>query len=150
MPSTEKIIDLSALSHFKSKLDLVLAGKADSSAIPTNVSELTNDSGYQNATQVNAAIQTAIAGISGVDFQIVASYQDLPATGTKGVIYLVPNSGTAPDIYDEYIWVTNTTTSTSAYEKIGTTAVDLSGYVQFTDIVYATNAEIDALFTSAS
>lgn len=33
-----------------------IAGKADASDIPTKVSELTNDSGFQNATQVDTAI----------------------------------------------------------------------------------------------
>lgn len=94
---------------------------------PTNVSSFTNDSGYQNATQVSNAINSAIAGITGIDFVIVASYSDLPATGTKGIIYLVPNSGTAPNTYDEYIWV-EPTGGTAKYEKIGSTAVDLTGY----------------------
>lgn len=121
---------------------------------PTNVSAFTNDSGYQNATQVNSAINSAISGITGIDFQIVASYGDLPATGTKGVIYLVPNSGTAPNIYDEYIWVTPTS-GTAGYEKIGTTAVDLTGYWQHNNslsndyLAAMSTAEIDAAIAAA-
>lgn len=175
MPSTNKIIDLSALAYFKAKLDLILAGKADASdiptvnnasltiqkngttvetfyandntnktaniTIPTAVSEFTNDSGYQTASDVSSAITTAISGITSFEFQIV---QALPATGEKGVIYLLANSGTAPDIYDEYIWVTNS--GVGSFEKIGSTDVDLSGYVQFTDILYADNTDIDNLF----
>ena len=97
----------------------------------------TNPSGYQTASDVSTAINTAIAGITGIDYQIV---QVLPATGEKGVIYLISNSGTSPNVYDEYIWVNN------AFEKIGTTAVDLSGYVQYTDLVAYTNSEIDTIF----
>lgn len=111
--------------------------------IPTNNNQLTNGAGYQTASDVTSAINSALAGITGIDFQVVASYSDLPATGTKGVIYLVPNSGSAPNVYDEYIWVTNG--STSSYEKIGTTAVDLSGYWAKADLVAITNAEIDAI-----
>lgn len=107
---------------------------------PTKVSDFTNDSGFQNATQVQDAINAALADITGIEFQIV---QTLPATGEKGVIYLVPNSGSAPNIYDEYIWVTNG--STSSFEKIGTTDVDLSGYVKYTDLVAITNSEIDTI-----
>ena len=62
-----------------------------------------------------------------------------------GTFFLVPNSGTAPNIYDEYIYTivdTTTTPVTYGYEKIGTTAVDLSGYVQYTDISLITNTEI--------
>ena len=121
---------------------------------PTNVSSFTNDSGYQTATDVSTAIQTAIGGITGIDFQVVASYQDLPATGTKGVIYLVPNSGAAPNSYDEYIWVTNG--GSSSYEKIGSTAVSLSGYWQHNDstssndyLIAMTTTDIDNAIAAA-
>jgi len=116
--------------------------------VPTNNNQLTNGAGYQTASDVTTAINSAIGGITGIDFQVVTDYQHLPATGTKGVIYLVPNSGTAPNVYDEYIWVTNS--GTSSYEKIGSTAVDLSGYWAKADLVAITSAEIDALFTSAA
>lgn len=107
---------------------------------PTKVSQFTNDSGFQNATQVQNAINAALADITGIEFQIV---QTLPSTGEKGVIYLVPNSGTGNNSYDEYIWITNG--STSRFEKIGTTDVDLSGYVLYTDLVAITNSEIDTI-----
>ena len=48
---------------------------------------------------------------------------ELPATGEENIIYLVPKAGEGNDVHDEYIWVN------SAYELIGTTAVDLSGYL---------------------
>lgn len=84
---------------------------------------------------VDTAITNAIAGIQGISYEVVAS---LPATGSAGVIYLVANSGSAPNIYDEYIW------TGSAFEKIGTTDVDLSGYQPKMDAI--TNAQINALF----
>lgn len=62
-----------------------------------------------------------------------------------GTFFLVPNSGTTPNIYDEYIYTVvdaTTTPATYGYEKIGTTAVDLSGYVQYTDISLMTNQQI--------
>lgn len=93
----------------------------------------------QNAI-VKGYIDNAIAGVTGIDFQIVAS---LPATGEKGVIYLVSHSGTAPDVYDEYIWIT--VSGTGQFEKIGTTQIDLSNYMQFSDMVPLTTAEIDAI-----
>lgn len=93
----------------------------------------------QNAI-VKGYIDNAIAGVTGIDFQIVAS---LPATGEKGVIYLVSHSGTAPDVYDEYIWIT--VGGTGQFEKIGTTQIDLSNYMQFSDMVPLTTAEIDAI-----
>lgn len=51
---------------------------------------------------------------------------ELPETGEENIIYLVPKAGEGNDVHDEYIWVN------SAYELIGTTAVDLSGYLPLT------------------
>ena len=51
---------------------------------------------------------------------------ELPKTGEENIIYLVPKAGEGNDVHDEYIWVN------SAYELIGTTAVDLSGYLPLT------------------
>jgi len=106
-------------------------------SVPTNTNQLTNGANFQTDTQVQAAINSALEGITGIDFQVV---QSLPATGTKGVIYLMSNgSSAASNIYDEYIWLN----SSSSYEKIGTTQVDLTNYVQFSDLVELTNGEID-------
>lgn len=107
---------------------------------PTKVSDFTNDSNFQTQTQVTQAINDAIGQITGLSFEIV---QTLPATGTAGTIYLVPNNGSAPNIYDEYVWVTSG--GSGSFEKIGTTDVDLSGYVQYSNLVAITNAEIDTI-----
>lgn len=82
-------------------------------------------------------VDRAVAAITGINFSIV---QTLPATGETGTIYLVPNSGSSGNSYDEYIWID------SNFEKIGTTDVDLSDYMKETDMVPLTTAEIDALF----
>ncbi len=108
--------------------------------VPTNTNQLTNGAGFQNESQVNALISAAIAGITSFEYQIV---QSLPATGEKGVIYLVPNSGSSPNIYDEYVWIASG--SSGSFEMIGTTAVDLTDYMKKTDMVAITNAEIDAV-----
>lgn len=76
------------------------------------------------ATQ--AWVTEQLGGITGVTFQIVASYEDLPTTGENGVIYLVPNGKTGNNAYDEYIWVVSD--GVGKYEKIGSTEVDLSDY----------------------
>lgn len=55
----------------------------------------------------------------------------LPDEGIKGVIYLVPK--TTPDqedIYDEYIWAIVERPSTYGWEHIGSTDIDLTGYVK--------------------
>lgn len=89
---------------------------------------------------VKRYIDDAIGSVTGIDFQKV---DVLPATGEKGVIYLVPNSGAAPNSYDEYIWIT--VGGTSKFEKIGTTDIDLSGYQLSADLIALTTAEIDAI-----
>ena len=116
----------SAHTHKKSEItDLV---------IPTKTSDLTNDSGYQTSSQVQTAINSALSGITGIDFQVVT---DLPATGVKGTIYLKSNGGSNSNTYDEYVYVNN------KWEKIGTTEVDLSGYLKDTDVTAIPNTEID-------
>lgn len=97
--------------------------------------------GYQTAAQVQAAIRESLSGITGIDIQVVES---LPATGTKGVIYLVAHAHGTKDNYDEYVWVT----SKRAYEKIGNTDVDLSGYVLKTDLVELTDKDLATMWGS--
>ena len=74
---------------------------AKASDIPTNNNQLTNGAGYQTASQVNSLISSAIADIQGISYEIVTS---LPSTGEAGVIYLISNSGSKPNSYDEYIY----------------------------------------------
>lgn len=118
-----------------------ITSKAVDITVPTNNNQLTNGAGYQTASEVQTAINSAISGITGIDFQVVAS---LPATGTKGVIYLISNSGTGTNIYDEYIWVTN------RFEKIGTTEIDLSNYYNTTNLLALTNQEIDTIISTST
>lgn len=93
---------------------------------------------YKTGTEVQQMIDDELADITGIDFQIVAT---LPATGEKGVIYLV---GTESP-YDEYIWV-EPTGGTAYFEQIGSTSIDLSGYVQASEMHALTNAEIDTIY----
>lgn len=109
---------------------------ANTVTVPTDNNQLTNGAGYQTASDVSSAISSAIGDITGIEYQIV---EELPGTGEKGVIYLISNSGTGQNIYDEYIW-TGTT-----FEKIGTTDVDLSNYWSKTDLVAIQNSEIDTI-----
>ena len=115
-----------------------ITSKGVNITVPTNNNQLTNGAGYQTASDVSNAISSAIGNISGVEFSIV---QTLPATGAAGIIYLISNgSSSGQNIYDEYVYVNN------GFEKIGTTDVDLSGYMQNSN--YITNAEIDTILAS--
>lgn len=106
-------------------------------SVPTNNNQLTNGAGYQTASDVSTAIAAAVGQITGFSFSIV---QELPQTGSAGTIYLIAHSHGTNDGYDEYIWVNN------AFEKLGHTDVDLSGYVETTDVI--TNAQIDTILAS--
>lgn len=113
---------------------------AISAAVPTNNNQLTNGAGYQTASDVEAAITTALSTITEFRFEVV---NELPATGENGVVYLLSHGGSETNNdYDEYIWVTNN--NESGFEKLGTLALDLSGYLQTNDTI--TSAQIQALF----
>lgn len=88
-------------------------------------------------TQMNTAINSAVANIN--KKQIVTSIAEMTDANT---IYLMANNGTGNNNYDEYLVINGTA------EKIGTTEVDLSGYVQETDLVAITNSEIDTIVAS--
>ena len=101
------------------------------------MSQVTNDSGFQTASQVSSAIAKAIEGIaSGFKYSVV---DDLPQTGKSDTIYLKANGGSDRNIYDEFIWVN------SKWEQLGTKQIDLSGYMKKTDMVALTTSEIDAI-----
>ena len=102
----------------------------------------TNTTQIATTAFVKSAVDSAIAGVVQFDTQVV---NELPASGVKGVIYLIAHSHGTGDVYDEYIW----NTTTSSFEKIGNTDIDLSGYVQTSDYVELTNADITALVAEA-
>ena len=62
-----------------------------------------------------------IAGIVQFDIKAVP---ELPDTGVKGTIYLVLKTGSGNDVHNEYIW----DETSSKFELIGSTSVDLSDY----------------------
>lgn len=141
--------------------------------VPTAVSELTNDSGFQTSAQVSSAISTAlgnyytktqtesaiataVADASHLKRQIVESLPD--SNQDENTIYMLKKTGggAAQNAYDEYMWLN------TAWEKIGDTAVDLTNYVtteslnstlanyvKVADMVAITSEEVQGLFTPA-
>jgi hypothetical protein len=75
-------------------------------SIPSATSQLTNDSNFQNATQVNSLINAAIAQLTGFHFEIV---ETLPTHDIDvNCIYLVlKSSGESGNIYTEYAYINN-------------------------------------------
>lgn len=77
-------------------------------------------------SEVNSLITSAIGNINSFEVSVVAS---LPITNIDThTIYFISNSSSGDNIYDEYMYINNN------WEKIGSTAVDLSNYLQKTDI----------------
>ena len=109
--------------------------QASSEIVSSSLSGYGITDAYTKA-ETNQAIQTAIGGFTQLSYQKVDA---LPAAGTTGVIYLVAHSHGTQDIFDEYIWYAN------AFEKIGNTDIDLSGYLLAADLKAITNSDIDSL-----
>lgn len=64
-------------------------------------------------------------GIGGIEIRVV---DELPSTGETNVLYLVPSENPQTgNIYEEYIWALQSDES-YAFELIGSTQIDLSGY----------------------
>ena len=99
--------------------------------------------GYQTKSQVDAEIASKLKDVTGISFEIVTS---LPTTGKAGTIYLIAHSHGAGDAYDEYVYIE----STNKFEKLGSTDVDLSGYVKITDLIPISNSEIDTMVSGAT
>ena len=120
------------------KVNAATSDKVTTTQMNNAISTATTD--MATKTYVTGQISSAIAGVTQFDYQVVT---ELPATGVKGTIYLIANSGKNPNIYDEYLYVNNN------WELFGTTELDLSGYVKTSDLSALTNAEIDEIFAQA-
>ena len=114
-----------------------LSGKP---AIPSKVSQLTNDSNFQTLTQVQALISSAAHMMR----EIVDA---LPAVGSADVntLYLVPATSATGEnnVYDEYMAIDG------AWEKLGDTRVDLTGYLKASDIEEIGSDQITSMWAAA-
>lgn len=98
-------------------------GKIVNITVPTKVSDLSNDSAFQTATQVS----NAIAAADHLKRKKVDSVSAIDATATDAeqYIYMVPKTGSdSDDVYDEYMVLDG------KVEHVGNTKVDLTNYVQ--------------------
>ena len=120
----------------KKKLDAIASGaqvnkietvKVNGTAlIPDSLKAVNVDlSAYAKSADVTKEIASAVSGVTQIDYSVV---EQLPSTGKKGIIYLVANSDSGNNIYDEYIYIN------SKFEKLGSREMDLSSYAKKTDI----------------
>lgn len=114
------------LQQIKVKMD-AMAVTIDSTVTADGTNAVTGKAVYDFVT-------AAIAGISGFHAEIVS---ELPASGQSNILYLVAKSTAASgDGYDEYLYING------AWERVGSTDIDLSGYVQAAEMHAITNTEI--------
>ena len=102
-----------------------------------------------SAKAVYDYVTSAIVGASGgLTIKILAEGEfdtetSVPTVeGNNSYIYFVPIAGGSNNAYKEYVFVEGN------FECIGTTEVDLSGYVKSEDLVEFTTEEINAIWTS--
>lgn len=129
------------------------ANKNVNITVPVDTGDLTNNAGFitntvnnltnyylSSNTYTKTEVDNLIGSVAGLNLLVV---QTLPTQDiSTSTIYLVPKTtAQTNNVYDEYIYTNN------AWERIGDTQVDLSGYVQFTDLVALTNNEIDTIFS---
>lgn len=114
------------LQQIKIKMD-AMAVTVDGTVTADGANAVTGKAVYDFVT-------AAIAGISGFHAEIVSA---LPETGQANILYLVAKSSAASgDGYDEYLYING------GWERVGSTDIDLSGYVQAADMHAITNTEI--------
>ena len=108
--------------------------KMDAMAVTIDSTVTADSTNAASSKAVYDFVTAAIAGITGFHAEIVSV---LPATGEPNILYLVAKSTTASgNVYDEYLYING------AWELIGSTDIDLSGYVQASEMHAITNTEI--------
>lgn len=97
-----------------------------------------NDMQAANTAFVHQAVNDAIADANNLKKQVV---QELPTTGQSNVLYMVPSEDSEEgNVYDEFLF------EDGEWERIGSTKMNLEGYVKEDQLVPITEDEIDAMF----
>lgn len=126
--------------------------------VPTNNNQLTNGAGYQTANDVDSAIDAKISSTYKAKGSV--AFANLPALSSsrEGFVYNITDAFTTTSDFVEgagksypagtnVVIINNGTEQNPSYKyDVLTGFVDLSGYVQTSDLVAITNAEIDAIF----
>lgn len=173
-----KFLDLDGLLYYDGTVESRLGEKADEADIPTAVSELQNDSGYQanvietvqvngtaltpSSKSVNVLVPTTVAQLTdsgdyakktdlvgGMHYMgTVQSYSNLPQSGmVNGDMYNIATADSTHGIAagDNVVW-----NSTSNSWDVQRGDVDMSAFVEESELVPITNAEIDAIVNGTS
>lgn len=109
-----------------------ITNKIANISVPTATSDLTNDSGFVTSSDVDTAISAAMTTVMNYK-GTKATVAELPSTGNvKGDVWHVTATG------GEYAW------DGTEWQELGST-VDLSGYVQSSEVVAITSTEINTI-----
>lgn len=121
----------------KNYVDTELAKKANTSDIPTKVSELQNDSNYQTDTDVTTTltpyatktyVEEQISNADHLKREIVTEIPDASTADEHTIYMLKIESATGNDKYREYLLIDGT------MQCVGDTSVDLTDYAKTADI----------------
>ena len=114
-----------------------IKAKIDAMAVTIDGTVTADGSNAVSGKAVYDYVTAAIADITGFHAEIVT---ELPAVGQTNILYLVAKSAAASgDGYDEYLYING------AWERVGSTDIDLSGYVLASEMHAITNTEITAI-----
>lgn len=106
-------------------------------AVPTKLSQMTNDTGYATTEQVASAVSG-----SGHLKKLVVDALPAPSAADPDTIYYVrKNDGEAGDQYTEYQLING------AFELVGAKAANLAPYAKLTDVAKASDALIQSIVT---
>lgn len=140
-----KVEALTDASNYAKKADLPksvndllgIEAYAKLTHIPKNVQDLSDHNNYVKKEELKEEVKNLAKSIKSLEFKVVL---ELPKKGEASIIYLVSHAKSDNDAYDEYIYING------AFEKIGTTAIDLTAYLKVSDMAVISNEEIDGLF----
>jgi len=171
--TAKKYLDYDGLIYYEDTVQDRFDEKADSTDLPTKVSDLQNDSGFQanvietvkvngsaltpSSKAVDISVPTTVAQLSdasdyakktdiagGMTYKgSVQTYANLPSSGQiAGDMWNVATADSTHGVAagDNVVW----NGSSSSWDVLRGD-IDLSGYVQTSDLVAITNAEIDAI-----
>ena len=124
----------------ETELNSAIESKANTSDIPTNNNQLTNGAGYQTASDVEAIIENKVSTVMNYKGS-VTNYTDLPSDAKIGDTYNIINASSNNNAGDNVAW------NGTSWDNLGG-IIDLSGYVENSDIVEITNEEIEAIWNS--
>ena len=155
------------LEGSQSLADLGIAAAAD---VPTRVSQLANDSGYQTSADVQSSVDGAVGAAkselqSAIESAVSSTYKPAgsvafaslpaPSKANLGKVYNVTNAFTTTASFVEGAGQTypkgtnvvcvNTSGTTYMWDVLAG-MVDLSPYLKSADLSTVTNADIDAMF----